>query len=137
MHLAPYLVARAERVLDAWGQLAHRAAIDERVGLAAAAGSRRAGRELQALLATEATTQPVTPLQIVRRATTEVTAVLADAGVPAVARDEHEERIAPDDRYDLAPRAFADLDATLGSAQLVWGAAKAAVVRADHDARRA
>jgi len=128
-------VARAGRVLDAWGQRAHRAAIDERVVLAAHAGARRASRELRALLATEPAAQLATPLQIVRRATTEVTAVLADAGVPAVARDEHEERITPDDRYDLAPRAFADLDGELGPVQLVWGAAKAAVVRAAHDAR--
>ena len=100
--------------------------------LAADASARRAARELQALLATDALEQRVTPLQIVRRATTEVTAVLADAGVPAVARDEHEERVAPDDRYDLAPRAFADLDAELGPVQLVWGAAKAAVLQARH-----
>jgi hypothetical protein len=127
-------VARAARVLDAWGQLAHRAAIDERVALAAAAGTRRAQRELHTLLDTEATTQRVTPLQILRRATTEVTAVLADAGVPAVVRDEHDERVAPDDRYDLAPRAFADLDPELGPVQLVWGAAKAAVLQAAHRA---
>ncbi|HEV2310747.1 MAG TPA: hypothetical protein VGU73_09495 [Acidimicrobiia bacterium] len=98
--------------------------------LAADAGARRAGRELGALLATDALQQRATPLQIVRRATTEVTAVLADAGVPAVARDEREERVAPDDRYDLAPRAFADLDPELGPVQLVWGAAKAAVLQA-------
>jgi len=129
-------VARAARVLDAWGQRAHRPAINRRVQLAADAGARRAARELRALLATDALEQQVTTLQIVRRATTEVTAVLADAGVPAVARDEHEERVAPDDRYDLAPRAFADLDDELGPVQLVWGAAKAAIVRADHDGRR-
>jgi hypothetical protein len=123
-------VSGAGRVLDAWGQRAHRPAIDRRVQLAADAGARRAARELGALLATDALEQRVTPLQIVRRATTEVTAVLADAGVPAVARDEQEERVAPDDRYDLAPRAFADLDAALGPVQLVWGAAKAAVVHA-------
>ena len=118
--------------MDAWGQRAHRPSIDERLALAADAGARRAARELRALVATDAAEQRVTPLQVVRRATTEVTAVLADAGVPAVARDEHEERIAPDDRYDLAPRAFADLDADLGPAQLAWGVAKAAVLRAAH-----
>jgi len=121
-------------VLDAWGHRAHRPAIDRRVRLAADAGARRAARELGALLATEALGQRVTPLQILRRATTEVTAVLADAGVPAVVRDEREERVAPDDRYELAPRAFADLDPELGPVQLVWGAAKAAVLQAAHRA---
>ena len=125
-------MTRATGVLDAWGQLAHRPAIDERVRLGADAGARRVARELQALLGADALEQRVTPLQIVRRATTEVTGVLAEAGVPAVARDEHEERVAPDDRYDLAPRAFADLDPDLGPVQLVWGAAKAAVVQAAH-----
>ncbi len=127
-------MTRAARVLDAWGQRAHRPAIDERVQLATDAAARRAARELGALLGTDTPAQRVTPLQIVRRATTEVTAVLADAGVPAVVRDEHEERVAPDDRYDLAPRAFADLDPELGPAQLVWGAAKAAVLQATHPA---
>ena len=34
----------------------------------------------------------------------------AAAGVPAVVRDEHAERLFPDDDYDLGPAAFADLD---------------------------
>ncbi len=80
------------------------------------------------------TEQRVTPLQLVRGATTEATTVLADAGIAAVLRDEHEERIAPDDRYGLAPRTFADLDPELGATQLVWGAAKAALLRAAHPA---
>jgi hypothetical protein len=45
-------------------------------------------------------------------------------------RDEFEERSFPDDRYGLAPRTFADLDDTLGPVQLVWGLAKAALLRA-------
>jgi hypothetical protein len=49
--------------------------------------------------------------------------------VPDVARDEFEERSFPADRYGLVPRAFADLDETLGPAQLVWGIAKATVLR--------
>ncbi len=56
--------------------------------------------------------------------------MLEDAGVPAVVRDEFEERSFPDDRYGLAPRSFADLDDTLGPVQLVWGLAKAALFRA-------
>jgi hypothetical protein len=66
----------------------------------------------------------------VRSAVREPTAVLEDIGVPSVVRDEFEERSFPDDRYGLAPRAFADLDETLGPLQLVWGLAKAALLRA-------
>ena len=74
----------------------------------------------------------MTPLQLVRSAVAEPTAVLAAAGVPAVARDAFDERALPDDRYDLAPRAFRDLgDEALGPAQLAWGMAKAALVQAE------
>jgi hypothetical protein len=130
-HLPAYLLGRARRVLDAWGHEPgdERARLDERLVAAADTSARRVAGELRALLATPAVAQRATPLQILRDAPTETTAVLADVGVPAVVRDEHEERLAPDDRYGLAPRTFADLDAELGAVQLVWGAAKAAVVR--------
>jgi hypothetical protein len=65
----------------------------------------------------------------VRGAVREPSVVLEDAGIPAVVRDEFEERSFPDDRYGLAPRTFADLDDALGPVQLVWGLAKAAVLR--------
>jgi hypothetical protein len=66
----------------------------------------------------------------VRGAVHEPTAVLADAGIPAIVRDEFDARSFPDDSYGLAPRTFADLDDALGPVQLVWGLAKATLLRA-------
>jgi hypothetical protein len=56
--------------------------------------------------------------------------VLVEAGVAPVRRDPHAERLFPDDVYDLAPAAFADLDPSVHEPGLVWGAAKAHVVLA-------
>jgi hypothetical protein len=81
------------------------------------------------LVTTEPAAQRSTPLELVRTAAREPTAVLADLGVPDVVRDEFEERSFPTDRYGLMPRTFAELDETLGPVQLVWGIAKAAVLR--------
>jgi hypothetical protein len=51
--------------------------------------------------------------------------VLRAAGVPPVVRDEHQERLFPEDVYDLAPANFADVDPALAEVGLAWGAAKA------------
>lgn len=64
-----------------------------------------------------------------RSAVREPTAVLGEIGIPAVVRDEFEERSFPGDTYGLAPRTFADLDDALGPEQLVWGLAKATLLR--------
>jgi hypothetical protein len=67
----------------------------------------------------------------VRGAVREPTAVLGAAGLPDVVRDQVDERLLPDDRYDLAPRTFADLGGEdLGPLHLAWGLAKAAALRA-------
>jgi len=132
-HLAAYLHERASRVLDAWAGLASeaRARVDDELNAAITTAADRVGRQLRALLDAEPASQRATPLQVVRDAVREPTAVLARAGVPDVARDEFEERSIPFDRYDLAPRTFADLGGDeLGPAQLAWGVAKAAVLRA-------
>ena len=130
--LPTFLRARVDLVLDAWDGLAPetRARVDDDVGAAIAAATARVGRELQALLATDPSSQLATPLQVVRDAVREPTAVLADARIPDVVRDEFEERSLPLDRYGLAPRTFADLGDDLGPVQLAWGMAKAAFVRA-------
>ncbi len=95
------------------------------------AATRRVLADLRDLFDAPPAAQGVTPLQLVRRAVAEPTAVLAGAGVPPVARDAFEERALPDDRYDLAPRALRDLgDEALGPVQLAWGMAKAAVLGA-------
>ena len=63
----------------------------------------RIGAELRALFALDPAEQRATPLQVVRGAVREPTAILATAGVAAVDRDPFEERAFPDDRYGLVP----------------------------------
>lgn len=123
---------QVDRILDAWGRLAaadrRRVAHEARAaGLAAA--TRIAG-ELNTLLASAPEDQRATPLEIVRTAVREPTAVLAAAGVPHVVRDGFDERAWPGDVYGLVPRTLGDLgDAELAPLQLAWGLAKAAVIR--------
>jgi hypothetical protein len=83
---------------------------------------------LRALLAQDVETQRANPLAIVRAAVPHLTAALRDAGVPPVVRDAHAERLFPEDAYDLAPAAFADLAPAVHEPGLVWGAAKAHVI---------
>ena len=90
----------------------------------------RVASELRNLFAIDVEAQRSTPLQIVRSAYCEPTALLARQGIPGVVRDAFDERVAPDDHYDLSPRALADLgDPDLGPALLAWGMAKARLVR--------
>ena len=63
------------------------------------------------------------------------TEVLAAAGVPPVVRDAFAVEAFPDDLYDLTPGSFTDLDPDLGDVGIAWGAAKAFVIRARHQAR--
>jgi hypothetical protein len=82
------------------------------------------------LFAAAAIQQTATPLEIVRTAYREPTALLVALGVPAVVRDEFDERAWPDDRYGLVPRSLGDLgDDELAPLHLAWGIAKAAVIR--------
>lgn len=92
--------------------------------------ARRVGPAVRALLARDVDDQPTGPLALVRGAVRYPTEVLAAAGVPPVVRDEVAERINPDDTYDLAPAAFADVHPDLHGPGIVWGAAKAHVVLA-------
>ncbi|MFN2608638.1 MAG: hypothetical protein ABR511_12235 [Acidimicrobiales bacterium] len=107
---------------------------------AAAAGARaraEVGPRVRALLAADVDQQRTTPLAILRSAVTYATDVLADAGVPPVARDEVQQRLFPADVYDLAPASFADVDPSLADPGLAWGAAKAWVSRRRHARREA
>lgn len=83
---------------------------------------------LRALLAQDVDAQRANPLAIVRGAVPHLTAALREAGVPPVVRDAHAERLFPDDVYDLAPAAFADLAPEVHEPGLIWGAAKAHVI---------
>lgn len=131
--LPGWVVRSVERLMLAWkgGD-----PVDPRVLAAAADAGQRAaadvGRELRALLALDIDEQRVNPLTLLRRAVRYPAAVLAEAGVPAVVRDEQAERMFPDDAYGLSPAAFADVDAALHEPGILWGAAKAHV----HLARR-
>jgi hypothetical protein len=96
---------------------------------AAADAGRRAAEEVGAavhqLLAQDVDEQRTTPLTLVRGAVRFPTAVLEEAGVPPVDRDEAQAALFLEDRYDLAPANFADVDPSLAEPGLVWGAAKA------------
>jgi hypothetical protein len=121
------------RILDAWGRTqpdvrarAEQAAID-----AGDVATARVVGELRSLLATDPSAQTATPLEIVRSAYREPTAVLAAAGIPPVERDGFEARAWPDDRYGLVIATLGDLgDDDLAPLHFAWGMAKPAVLRA-------
>jgi hypothetical protein len=95
---------------------------------AADAGRRAAdevGRAARTLLEADIDHQPTTPLSLLRGAVRYPAAVLREAGVPPIARDEVQEALFPEDEYDLSPATFADVDPSLAEPGLVWGAAKA------------
>jgi hypothetical protein len=127
-----WVPAQVGRILDAWGR-AEPAARAEAEAAAAAAGPEVAARvagELRDLFALDPAEQRRTPLQIVRTAVREPTAILVAAGVPPVVRDAFEERTQPEDRYGLAPRTLGDLgDPDLAPYLLVWGRSKATILR--------
>lgn len=120
-----------ERLAVAWA-----GRLDPEVAEAARAAGAEARTEVaprvRALLALDLDEQRTNPLALVRQAVRFPTAVLREAGVPPVERDEVAERQLPDDPYDLTPTSFADLDPALYEPGLEWGAAKAHV----HLARR-
>jgi hypothetical protein len=130
----PGWVAREiARIVDAWGRLPTASESETRsaAGPAGRAAAERVGGALRALFARDAAEQTSTPLEVVRTAYREPTAVLARAGIPPVERDAFHERAWPDDAYGLVPERLGDLgDDDLGPLLLAWGLAKAAVLRA-------
>lgn len=144
--LAGHVAALAdaiERALPGWVErsverllVAYRGRVepDERAAASAAgvAAAADIGPAVHALLVTDIDEQRTGPLALARQAVRYPTAVLHEAGVPGVERDEFVERQFPDDVYDLAPATFADLDPALLELGITWGAAKAHV----HLARR-
>ena len=131
--LPDWVEGAVERIIDAWGRLDEETAANAR-GEARAAGvvaSARVVGELEDLFGTDVGDQRSTPLNIVRSAYREPTVLLAGLGIPGVVRDAFDERLHPDDEYDLAPRGLADLgDSDLGAVLLAWGITKAKVLRA-------
>jgi hypothetical protein len=130
--LPGWVLAQVARIADAWNGLDDeaRARVDAAAADAASTTTARVVGELVELLAADVAVQRATPLQVVRSAYREPTRVLAAAGIPPVAREEFDERSWPDDRYGLVPHTLGDLgDPDLGPLLLVWGMAKAAVLR--------
>ena len=127
-----WVQTQIERLLDAWGRAPEEARVRAEAQSADAgiAAARRIVDELRALFAVAPVQQQATPLEIVRTAYREPTAVLAAAGVPPIVRDEFDERAWPDDVYGLVPRTLGDLgDPELAPLHLAWGMAKATVIR--------
>jgi len=130
--LPPWAARAADDLLGAWGRLEadRRREVVERARVAGEQAARRVEDELRALLALDPAEQRATPLEVIRTAVVEPTAVLAEAGLPDVVRDPFEERAWPDDRFGLVPRTLKDLDPDLAAVHFAWGVAKAAVLRA-------
>ena len=131
--LSGWVVRSVTRILDAWGRCSpdDRARAERDAADAGNAATIRVAGELRELLARDPEDQRATPLEIVRRAYREPTAVLAAVGIPPVERDEFDERAWPDDTYGLAVHGLGDLgDEDLAPLQMAWGLAKAKVIRA-------
>ena len=131
---ATALAEAIEATLPGWVERAVRsrlAAPSPEVSAAAVAAGREAAAEVGAavrvLLERDIDEQDTTPLSLLRGAVRYPTAVLHEAGVPPIERDEVRARLFPDDIYDLAPASFADIDPALAEPGLMWGAAKAYV----------
>lgn len=85
---------------------------------------------MRELLAADIDEQATTPLAIIREvAVPLLTSSLRAAGVevPSAARDEFVAARFPDDVYGLTPSSWADIDESLVSPGIAWGAAKAFV----------
>ncbi|MDE0804859.1 MAG: hypothetical protein OSA99_16245 [Acidimicrobiales bacterium] len=103
------------------------------VAAAATAGSAAAADvvpRMRSLVETDLDDQRTNPLSLLRDATRFAHDVLADVGVPEVARDQFSTRSFPDDVYGLVPATWEDVDPALHELGLTWGAAKAFLFKA-------
>jgi len=114
-----------ERVLQAWGGEVDWARVRAEAHEAGEAARGDVGSKVRELLAIDIDKQWTNPLALVRAGVRYPTAVLRNAGVPPVVRDDDQERLFPDDAYDLTPANFGDVDPALAEIGLAWGAAKA------------
>lgn len=140
VRLPAWAISQVAHILDAWGRAdpPTRARAEAESVVAGRQAADRVVHRLRELLALDPADQAVTPLEVVRSAYIEPTAVLAAAGVPPVVRDAFDERAWPDDRYGLVLRTFAALPGPdgfddLGPLHLAWGLAKAALLRGPGD----
>lgn len=121
----------AQRVAQ-WRDGAVPAPVRDRASRAGRAAVDELMPRLRGLLETDVDAQRTNPLALLRTATHHAHGVLADLGMPPVARDDFAERSFPDDDYDLVPATWSDVDPALHEIGITWGAAKAFV----HKARR-
>jgi hypothetical protein len=130
--LPEWAARSADDLLTAWGGLepARRGQVVADARRAGEEAARRVAAELDELLALDPAEQRATPLEVIRSAVAEPTAVLAAAGMPDVVRDPFDERAWPDDRFGLVPHTLRDLDPDLAAIHFAWGVAKAALLRA-------
>lgn len=84
--------------------------------------------DLMALLSVDVDAQRTNPLQVLRGSTLMATALLIEAGIPPVRRDEFEVRSMPDDMFALGPLTWRDLGDDVHDAGIQWGAWKAAMI---------
>jgi hypothetical protein len=131
--IAPWVERSVVRLVAAY-----RGEVAPEVEVAARAAGRQArheaGAELRAFLALDVDDQRTNPLAILRDAVRYPTAVLREAGIPPVQRDEFKEQAFPDDVYDLGPATWKDVDPALQEPGIIWGAWEAKTVL---DRRRA
>jgi hypothetical protein len=130
--LPAWAARSADGLLAAWDRLDpdRRGEVVKAAREAGEQAGRRVAAELAELLALDPADQRATPLEVIRTAVVEPTAVLAAAGMPDVVRDPFEERSWPEDRFGLVPRTLKDLDPDLAAVHFAWGMSKAAVLRA-------
>jgi len=134
-----WVVRSVMQLFDAWTEVtpgardpARRAAVMAEAHAASARAGSDVSDSLRRLLGADIDAQRATPLELVRRAVSYPTAVLAAAGVPPVERDGFAEERFPGDVYGLTPASLAALDPSLPDLAVRWGAAKAAAHRRRH-----
>ena len=140
---ATALADAIDRAIPGWvrrcvtSRLPEGASTDAVAAAAGEAGERARAQmspRIRSLLTADIDHQRTTPLALLRETVRYPTAVLVAAGAPPVQRDEAQERLFPDDVYDLNPATFADVDPALADLGVAWGAAKAWAHRRRHRA---
>jgi hypothetical protein len=67
------------------------------------------------------------PLAVVRSGTGTLNDLLDELGIPRPARDDFSVSRFPEDRHDIGPAAFVDIDESVHEPGIMWGAARAHV----------
>jgi hypothetical protein len=101
---------------------------DDELDAAVASANSRLEIELRELLSQPELAQVESPLEVVRRATQPITAMLAGRGVPPAGRDEWHAETQPEDPYGLYPASSQELGEEAWRLHLDWGVRKARAV---------